>query len=137
MPPKEEVFRRIFERMDRLVRAMDGPRTVFPLHNHSPLVMEHVEEDSYKLGHYHEVSPGEVLAIPEMLVHFDRERKRAHALYYRNDNLGVFNEVYQHKDDEFYMDVREQNQQNHFLDQWLANIEQMVINATEAVPSTF
>jgi uncharacterized protein YqiB (DUF1249 family) len=136
MPPTEEVFRRIFERMDRLVSAMEGPRTVFHLHDHPPLVVEHVEEDSYKLGHYLESSPGEIRAAPEMLVRFDRERKRAHALYYRDDVQGVFNEVYQQKDNDFFVDVHEQNQQNRFLEQWLSELEQRGIQVESAVSGT-
>ena len=136
MPPKEEVFRSIFERMDRLVRTMEGPRTTFSLHDHPPLVVEHVEEDSYTLGHYHEEAPGHVLAVPEMLVRFDRTRRQAHALYYRHDGLGVFNEVYQQKDGEFFVDVREQHQQNRFLDQWLTNLEQIGLLSSETAPTT-
>jgi uncharacterized protein YqiB (DUF1249 family) len=136
MPPKEEMFRKIYERMERLVRTMEGPRTVYLLHNHPPLVVEQVEDDSFRLGQYTEDSPGNVLAVPEMLVRFDRDRRQAHALYYRHDGLGIFNEVYQQKGGEFFVDVHEQNQQNRYLEQWLNDLEQLGSFTRETAPAS-
>ncbi|MFW6323913.1 MAG: DUF6908 domain-containing protein [Desulfovibrionales bacterium] len=124
MPPKEEVYRGIYDRMSRLVNQLEGNRKVFPLHNLPPLVVERVEDNSYKIGQYYEISPGELLALPEMLVLVDHERQRGEALYYRHDSLGVFNEVYIQRNGKYFVDLKEQNQQNRFLEQWLINMDQ-------------
>jgi hypothetical protein len=124
--PKEELFRAIFERMERLIGMMDGPRAVFAMGAHPPLVIERIEEDSYRIGHYCEAASGEVLAVPEMLVRFDPARKKAHALYFRHDSLGILNEIYQQKDGEFVVDLREQTHQNRFLESWLSDLERLM-----------
>jgi hypothetical protein len=124
--PKEELFRAIFNRMERLVGSMDGPRAVFAMGAHPPLVIERVEDDSYRIGHYCESASGEVLAVPEMLVRFDPVRRKAHALSFRHDSLGMLNEIYQQKDGEFLIDLQEQARQNRFLESWLSDLERLM-----------
>ncbi|MFP4070592.1 MAG: DUF6908 domain-containing protein [Desulfovibrionales bacterium] len=124
MPPKEEVYKRIYDKMNRVLNRLEGARTVFSSQGEPSLVVEHVEHDSYRIGQYFEPASGERLALPEMLVRVDSAAGRAEALYYRHDTLGVFNEVYYQDKGEFLTDIKEQNQQNRFLDQWLTNLEQ-------------
>lgn len=69
------------------------------------------------------IQNGDVMADPDMEIFIYPEVKRAEALTYQQDGLGIYQEVYFEKDGKMLMWPKLKKDLNSFLLQWLKNLE--------------
>ncbi|MHB8841733.1 MAG: ADP-ribosyltransferase-containing protein, partial [Candidatus Aquicultor sp.] len=67
------------------------------------------------------IQNGDVMADPDMELKIDKENGFIEALHFQQDNMGIYREVYPSGGQ---VNLKEKNDQNKFLTQWLKNLEE-------------
>lgn len=88
-----------------------------------PLVIERIGEDVYTMSHYGEQN-GDLMADPDMEILLIPETESAEALTFRNDYMGLYQEVRREIDGKRYISPKLRSELNRFLSQWLKNLKQ-------------
>lgn len=119
-----------YKRLLPLIEGMTwngGAHRRFTAPGFMPLVVEQLYTDRkgrtvYSLTHYGEQN-GDAMRDPDMELAVDHDAQTVEPLTFRNDYLGVFQEVYIERDGQRLYSPRLRSQLDDFLRQWLKNIE--------------
>lgn len=93
-----------------------------------PLVMEYLHYNDYKgrpvysMAHYGEQN-GDLMRDPDLVFSVDWEAGTVEPMSFRNDYMGVYQEVYIERDGKHLYSQRLRVDLDEFLYQWMANIE--------------
>ena len=109
-----------------IVRLNDATHRRFESEGYMPLVIEKLYADGtatvYSLTHYGEQN-GDAMRDPDMELKVDFDAGTVEPLTFRNDYLGIFQEVYINRDGKRMYSPRLRTDLDDFLWHWLQNIE--------------
>ena len=113
-----------YRRLLPLIEGMNGTdHRRYESSGFMPLVIEHLYSDVYSLTHYGEQN-GDAMRDPDMELRIDHEAGTVEPLTFRNDYMGIFQEVYIYRNGQKLYSPSLRASLDDFLWHWLQNIEQ-------------
>jgi len=123
------IYERIYNKLSKIVNLEELKKEMY-LKKTSAGMMDlsfdfllNENKKSYRIAMAHNyVQNGDLMCDPDMEIRISPATKTAEALTYQQDNLGVYQQVYQEVENTTYVNPELKKQLNGFLDKWLTTI---------------